>query len=962
MKNLKRILSAFLVLAMIISCFMAVPTFAEEAETTEAVTETGTGFSDINKTDKYANAVIVLNKLSIINGYPDGTFLPLNNVTRAEFAALLLRMIGMDQEVAPIADPFPDVSKDFWAAGSIEVAKNMKIITGYEDGTFRAANNVSYEEALTMIIRAIGYENYSAPGSEWYSRYVTSANRLGITKNAVGSVGTPATRSCIAQFIYDTLEVYSRENDEIQETTIMEAYLGLKKAEGVIAYNGVTGLDSPDVNLRDNEVVIMDRKTEDTETFRVDNIGEYSDKLGSLVTYYYKEDLSSGYKDIIMFEVKQATKTETIQADQIETDDCDNLTIVYYKSDDATKASKFSLDENNIVIYNDKLYGDDAAESRFDADDMIPEIGSIKVLNIDGDSDYDIIFVDSYEVYAVSSVTASNSKVIDNITRTAPNNSITLDEDDDTQIIKFVDKDGKTKKFSDIKKNHTICVKESNDNSGTKMITVVLCGAGVTGEVQSVSAEKVKVNSKSYNFSPVAPWIAGDETAPAKGETYMFFLDINGDIVGMSKENVAEETGNYGFIIGYGKKKGSGLDDESPLYLNILTQSGSKTQIALHRTTKINGDSISGDFDYALELLEDSADYQGEGASEDMGARQLIKYTTKSSGGTTVFDKIATVTSGTADDTDGGEVDIDELRMYSGFTSDDDDVKYTSSSKLFQSGSNKVYLGSATVFVVPENVTVADDYRKGSSSDFKNDNYYKIEIFDMSKSKSAKVIVLYGGNSTTEVDTHTALFRVEEHSEEVNDDNGTMIKITGYESGGDKEVSYWVSPDSEDLVDTLSEGDIVRFGTDSDGYVTLAEEDILYQTYVTDEPFYKAEDEDRNETNAKKYASSDLKLILGSIYSVADGTVIVVPEFLAADDEAESDITDEAEVLRLATSKFSSSVKYYEYDMSSSTIKISAIPDFTVDAFSAYDDGSDATKVLIYMKDGVIKSVTTIVE
>ena len=219
MKNLKKILCMFLAVALMVTSFAAVSVMAEETETQAAET---TMFPDVLKSAKYANAVEVLNKLSIINGYPDGTFGPEKNVTRAEFAAILLRTLGMDQNLAPLEAPFPDVPTDFWAAGTIDSAKRLGIITGYDDGTFGPGNNVAYEEALTMIIRAINYSNYSAPGELWYASYLESARRLDIVKDAIGNVGNPASRACIAQFIYNTLEVNVRENDIITYQLIMD--------------------------------------------------------------------------------------------------------------------------------------------------------------------------------------------------------------------------------------------------------------------------------------------------------------------------------------------------------------------------------------------------------------------------------------------------------------------------------------------------------------------------------------------------------------------------------------------------------------------------------------------------------------------------------------------------------------------------------------------------------------------
>lgn len=975
MKNLKRILSVFLAIAVIASCFAVLPVFAEETETvTETVAESGTAFTDVNKTDKFANAVTVLNKLSIINGYEEAngtfTFKPYNNVTRAEFAALLLRMLGMDQTAAPLVAPFPDVPTSLWAAGTIEAAKNLKIITGYEDGTFGPNNNVSYEEALTMIVRAIGYENYSAPVADvWYSRYVNSAQRLGITKNAVGAVGTPATRSCIAQFIYDTLEVQSRENDEIKEETVMEVYLGIEKAEGIIASNGVTSLDSPDVNVRENEILIADRKTGDTETFRVDNVSEYSDMLGATITYYYKEDQASGYKDVVMFTVKDITSSITIDSEQIE--DSTALSISYYKSEKATNTTDANLDANNVVIYNGKLYGNTGEESRFSTS-MVPTLGSIKLLNTDNDGDYDIVFIDSYEFYAVSSVVASTYTVTDKITTTA-GRPIVLNYEDDDQIVNFVDMNGKKLSFSSIKKNTTsICVKESNDNNGTKLFTVVIISS-VSGEVKSKSSTGCTVGSKTYDFSPNATW----ETAPEKGGSYTFFLDINGDIVAYTMDETATTSSTYGYIISYGKESGSGLDN-TPVSLMILTPSG-KVKLPMHKNTKINDESISGNYSAAISTLEGTAGYQAIGYEDDAeeeeygakGARQLIKYTTKSVGGKTVIDTIVTVTDDSNDDINGGEVNADVLRMYSGITREHD-ATYSSSSKTFTANGKTIYLGSAVVFVIPEDMSETSEYRKGSANDFNKSGTNKVEVFDISSNKNAKVVVLYGGNSTTLVDSTTELFRVASEIEEVEypkEGSGEyMYKISGYtDISAATTTDYWVSPDDEEIFETLAEGDIVRFGLDKDGFVTLEEEDILYKSgknaylHAWDETLGDGE---KDSNAAKKSTAPDIKVVLGTLYSTADDTVIVASDFLEAD--AEIDATDETDVARFGFSKFAKT-KFYQYDIDGTDVEITEIEDGHEallgdnGSLGTYEDaGAAAEKVLVYMKNGTIKAMLII--
>lgn len=946
MKNLKKLLCAFIAIAIAASC-IAVPVLAEEQPMLISA-KTGTVFSDVTGTESYADAVIMLNKLSIINGYEDGTFGPMNNVTRSEFAALLLRMLGMDQTAAPATKPFTDVDTMFWAAGTINAAKTMGIITGYEDGTFRPLNNVSYEEALTMIIRAIGYENYSAPSQTvWYESYYNSAQKLGITKNAEGSLGTPATRSCIAQLIYDTLGVNTRKDGLISNATIMESYLGIYKEEGILASNTYTSLETPDVNLKENEIMIM-VEDEDGDVknvvYKVQNTKDYDDMLGANITFYYKPGKGSDYGEIIMCDVKKNTKQETVTASMIEPSDSSATKLAYYRSESAKTVSYYNIDDENVVIYNGKLYGDSPAESRF-ATSMIPDIGQISLLNRDGDNDYDVLFIDSYDVYAVSAVTSSNYTITDKITEPEANpaRTIKLDYTDDSQIINFITPNGSPSSFSSIRKNAAICVKESHSNSGTKLITVVVMNNPVNGEVKSRSAEGVAIGTGEYKYSLAAPWMKDGATVapPEKGERYTFFMDINGEVFAyMADEN--EVKVSYGYIIDCAIEDEGGFGDDQGS-LQILTQSGTKQWYMMHSSTKINGTSIDGDYAGAMEELINVSD-NNYGVSD---YKQLVKYSLKTVKGQQVLDEIVPVT---AKSPNGAEDEDETLVMYDGFDRDDD-TSYTKSSGRFDGG---VFRSGAIIFVVPESGD-AEDFRVGSASDFSRDGNYKVEAFDITTSKSAKAIVLYGASNAVDANYDTPLFRFARYETDTNPDKKeTMDKVYGYENGSNTETSYWISPDSEVDITELDEGTLVQFGFDSNGFATLESDYIYYEPGDT-APFYFAWDNDRGEDTpgSKEHPTSDMKVMLGTLYSKDGGEVII-----ALDPEDESfDVSKLEQVIRREISSFNST-NFYQYDLTGNKLEIIHIGTGS-DQLLTFDEGE---KVLVHLVSGTPKMVISFIE
>ena len=108
-------------------------------------------YSDVAATSWYNTAVSTLSSMGIITGYPDGTFRPNAAITRAEFAAIAARF---DSNGDKTAAKFSDIATH-WAKDEISIAYNNGWITGYPDGTFGPQRDITRAEAMTLVNRVL---------------------------------------------------------------------------------------------------------------------------------------------------------------------------------------------------------------------------------------------------------------------------------------------------------------------------------------------------------------------------------------------------------------------------------------------------------------------------------------------------------------------------------------------------------------------------------------------------------------------------------------------------------------------------------------------------------------------------------------------------------------------------------------------------------------------------------------
>lgn len=207
-------------------------------------------------------AIVKLASLAVLGGYPDGSFKPLGNITRAEFAAVVVRALGYESsaKLLTTAPAFSDCANAQWAWGYINVATSQGIIKGYPDGTFGPSNNVTIAEAITMLVRALGYENKAT--GVWPSGHVLIASTLGMLPSDLPGVNVAATRGIVAQLVNNVLdEVIQKWDPDALDVTPLSGNPTFVTRNDATMYTGWT---VKAVDTDDNTVTVG--KTGETDT------------------------------------------------------------------------------------------------------------------------------------------------------------------------------------------------------------------------------------------------------------------------------------------------------------------------------------------------------------------------------------------------------------------------------------------------------------------------------------------------------------------------------------------------------------------------------------------------------------------------------------------------------------------------------------------------------------------------
>ena len=513
--KMRKILSFVLVLSLVLGSFSMAFAATPAA-----------GLSDIAGSAN-EEAIQVAYDLGIVTGNPDGTYLPEKAVNSAEFAAMITRAMAIPESALAgyTATKFKDMSGYGWATGYIAFCESKGIMLGDGQGNAMPGRTITVNEAMTMVLRAVGYTNNSAAlVGAWPANYVTLAQNLSLYDDVAAT--TTIDKANAAQIIYNALSVDKVEvasdgkTEVLAGKSLLTTGLGAKEELPAV----ITGTENSSINLK---AFVGDYAVRITKSGKVISVKEVKskalegsiNKAGSIDT-----NIAASYGAISGVKFVLTDDTEYTFASGLVVKD-----YVAFENGAATGAAVITSDD--AVTLNVKLDGK-----------VIKEVYSVE--------QWSETKADQADASTLSEITQND--------RLLGEEFALLDKEIDLTSFELVG----VKSLSDIKVDNIVYVYTNPD---TDKIAKVAVGTevveGVVSEFDTDESEFV-IGGKTYaNAAPAAGDASGKDVAATNvTDTVKAFLDAYGDVY--TFEVVKSSPDLYGVVLA----TASGIDTQVKLF------------------------------------------------------------------------------------------------------------------------------------------------------------------------------------------------------------------------------------------------------------------------------------------------------------------------------------------------------------------------------------------------------------
>ncbi len=736
---------------------------------------------------KYEEAAELLGALGIMVGDAEtGAFRPNDAIIRSEMAKVAVYSVGLEDIAVSSggATKFPDVPAGHWATGAINVAHQQGMVIGDDVGTFRPDDPVLLQEAIAIIVRAMGYEPAAADKGGYPAGYLYIASSNQLLRGIEGSTSAPATRGDIAQLIFNSLTVNLMEQVgfganatyEVVDKTLLYDKLNVEKGYGQIKGTGETSLTGGSTTAEDRVQI-------DDEIFFAGNTSA-KQYLGYNVLYYARVDRTTDEKTLInLREQANKNKAITVVANDIVSvteDEALVRTFEYWGSESDRNTKSVQIASDATYIYNGKH------KTGVTTTQLKPTSGNVIMLDADTNGIYEIVFVNHFTNIVVDTVSTITGRVTDKYL----NGSLVFDKEN-REIMYTLLKDGEEIDVSKLVEWNVISYTISDDGL---LVKGYVSDASVNGTVTEITDDGYRIGSSTEVYKKAASY-PNDIELRDKGT---FYLDIEGNIAAVD-ENATVDTDltanrKYGYLVDAAMSTGF----ETTAQFRIFTATGETT--VLTSTEKIRFNNT-----YGTEPSDVVDTLKGGGEVTP----QLIVYETNSSGNVAAIETAQNGTSTGAPNKGTFTLNINR----------DDLVYKSASSKLGNVG----IADNTLIFDIPADAGKdTTKYSVRTRTTLSNETTYSAMIYDLQENYVANVVIITSSTGTSAPES--PILVVDHLSETQNEDYEDTDRLYGWQSGtqinllaADKTIL--VKSNGAGGTTPLVKGDIIQYRVNSTGEI-----------------------------------------------------------------------------------------------------------------------------------------------
>lgn len=182
-------------------------------------------FSDISPKASYADEVNHLASLGIINGNEDGKFNPDDEITREQFARLIIAATDEDYkaEIYKNSTVFPDITSSRWSSGFVNAAVKLGYMKGMLDGKFHPTDGVTYAQVCTVLVKMLGYNDSDLSGT-WPQSYLVKAKEIGLSDGVKFTSNDQIPRWAVAVMLDNLLDASLKSNPSMKFSETIDSY------------------------------------------------------------------------------------------------------------------------------------------------------------------------------------------------------------------------------------------------------------------------------------------------------------------------------------------------------------------------------------------------------------------------------------------------------------------------------------------------------------------------------------------------------------------------------------------------------------------------------------------------------------------------------------------------------------------------------------------------------------------